>query len=203
MKRKILKREFFCKSAQKVARNLLGKVLVRKFKKREIYLVIIETEAYLGKNDLASHARFGRTKRNQPMFEKGGLWYVYFIYGMHWLLNMVTGKKNEPSAVLIRKGIILKKEKQEILGPAKITKLLKINGHFTGKPVSKKSNLWIEDWSIKFKKIKKLPRVGVDYAGSWAKKPLRFVSLINPKIKEKLQKVNYEKVNLKDLKIKS
>jgi DNA-3-methyladenine glycosylase len=179
MKRKILKREFFCKSAQKVARNLLGKVLVRKVKKQEIYLVIIETEAYLGKNDLASHARFGKTKRNQAMFEKGGLWYVYFIYGMHWLLNVVTGKKNEPSAVLIRKGIILKKGKQEILGPAKITKLLKINGHFTGKPVSKKSNLWIEDWSIKFKKIKKLPRVGVDYAGSWAKKPLRFVSLIN------------------------
>ncbi len=136
--------------------------------------MIIETEAYLGEKDLASHARFGRTKRNAVMFGEGGCWYVYFVYGMHWLLNAVTENKNYPSAVLVRSGVLLGKNRRIINGPARITKILKINGRITGKPISKKSGLWIEDWGVKISRIKKSPRIGVEYAGVWSKKLLRF-----------------------------
>jgi DNA-3-methyladenine glycosylase len=139
-------------------------------------MMITETEAYLGERDMASHARFGKTKRNHIMFESGGVWYVYFIYGMHWLLNVVTGDKGSPSAVLIREGIILGKNPKKLNGPARITNVLKIGVKISGKPSDKKTGLWLEDGGIKVKKldIKKLPRVGVNYAGKWAHKRLRF-----------------------------
>lgn len=178
VKRRVLNKKFFYNSPQDVALNLLGKVLVRKIGKKFLYLIITETEAYLSEKDLASHARFGKTERNAVMFENGGVWYVYLVYGMHWLLNVVTQKRLIPSAVLIRNGILVNQSK-EIKGPGKITKALKINGSFWGKEISKKSNLWIEDWAINFKEIKKLPRIGVEYAGKWAKKPLRFSANID------------------------
>lgn len=172
--KKILGENFFRRPAPIVARNLLGKFLVRKSGKKNYILVITETEAYLGKNDLASHARFGKTKRNAVMFGDGGHWYVYFVYGMHWLLNVVTENKNNPSAVLIRSGILLGKNRKIINGPARITKILKINGRLTGKPVCKKSGLWIEGRGIKAGLVKKSARIGVKYSGEWSQKPLRF-----------------------------
>lgn len=174
MRKSILSKKFFLDNADTIAPKLLGKVLIRKIGSQTLYLIIIETEAYLGSYDLASHARFGKTKRNYAMFEDGGRWYVYFVYGMHWLLNIVTGKAGSPSAVLIRGGIFLSKNSRRIDGPGKITKILKINGSLTGKLNLKKSGLWIEDWGIKIGKIKKYPRIGVGYSGKWAKKPLRF-----------------------------
>ena len=154
----------------------MGKIIVRKSGKKKVEMVIIETEAYLGQKDMASHARFGKTKRNYVMFGDGGVWYVYFVYGMHWLLNVVTGKKENPSAVLIREGIVLDKKSKKLNGPARITKFLKIGGKFSGKSSSRKTGLWIEDRGIWVKKsqIKKLPRVGVAYAGKWANKKLRY-----------------------------
>lgn len=174
--KKILPIGFFQKPAPTVAKNLLGKVLVKKSGNKISKVVITETEAYLGSDDLASHARFGKTKRNAVMFGKGGCWYVYFVYGMHWLLNVITQKEGSPSGVLIRGGILLDKNIRTINGPARITKIMKINGLMTGRPASKNSGLWIEDWGIKVGKVISKKRIGVDYAGIWAKKLLRFVA---------------------------
>jgi DNA-3-methyladenine glycosylase len=131
--------------------------------------MITEIEAYDGPNDKASHACRGKTERNKVMFGEAGNWYVYFTYGMHWMLNIVTGPKDYPAAILIR-------GTKEISGPARITKFLKIDKKFNGKSASKKSNLWIEDRGIKIKssQITAAKRIGVDYAGNWANKHYRF-----------------------------
>src|SRR3989344_4999460 len=169
--RKVLPQKFFNQPVLKIAQNLLGKFLVRKFRSKEISLIIIEVEAYDGFNDRASHASRGKTERNKIMFGKSGRFYVYFTYGMHWMLNIVTGAKNYPAAVLIRAA-------GDINGPAKLTKYLKIDKKFNNKIVGKKTGLWLEDRGIKIKnsQIKKSKRIGVNYAGEkWAKKPCRFI----------------------------
>ena len=99
---KALPQTFFNRPAPLVARELLGKFLVRRYGKRTEAFMITETEAYEGFRDKASHAHRGQTKRNAPMFGDAGYWYVYFTYGMHWLLNIVTRERGYPSAVLIR-----------------------------------------------------------------------------------------------------
>ncbi len=98
----ILRQDFFDRPATRVARDLLGKYLVRKIGTKDVALMITETEAYLGPNDKASHARFGEKGRSAPMWQGPGTIYVYFCYGVHWMLNIVVGKKGEPGAVLIR-----------------------------------------------------------------------------------------------------
>lgn len=153
-----------------MAKELLGKYLVCRHSKKEISLMITEVEAYLGLDDKASHASRGLTERNKIMFLSGGRWYVYFTYGMHWMLNIVTGPKNYPAAVLMR-------GTDKVSGPGRLTKYLKINKKFNGKIADVKSGLWIEDRGCKIKpsEIKKTPRIGVGYAGpAWAKKPWRF-----------------------------
>lgn len=170
--RKVLNQKFFERTALRVAQEMLGKFLCRKTSLRrrtsKCYM-ITEVEAYDGFKDKASHAHRGKTARNAPMFDEAGRWYVYFTYGMHWMLNIVTGPKNYPAAVLIR-GV------KEINGPAKLTKFLKIDKRFNNKPASRLAGLWIADHGVKIKKsqIKRSPRVGVDYSGRWAKKPLHF-----------------------------
>ncbi len=163
----VLKRSFYNRNTIQVAKNLLGCVLIRKFKNKIIKVIITETEAYRGFHDLASHAHKGKTERNKIMFDKAGQAYVYFIYGMHWMLNIVTEKKNFPAAVLIRGGDLLN-EKGEMIkklnGPAKLTKTLKINGKLNGLDITKKSVFWIERGDLKKKKIIKSKRIGVDYA---------------------------------------
>jgi DNA-3-methyladenine glycosylase len=135
--------------------------------------MITEVEAYDGFSDEASHASRGKTARNAPMFGEAGRWYIYFTYGMHWMLNIVTGKKDYPAAVLIR---ALGNPVTKLNGPAKLTKYLKIDKRFNDKIASHKTGLWIEYRGIKIKKsqIMRAPRIGVDYAGKWAKKPYRF-----------------------------
>ena len=168
-----LKRSFFVRPTLKVAKELLGKYLVRRSYAKEIALMITEVEAYIGPNDKASHASRGKTQRNEVMFGKAGKWYVYFTYGMHWMLNIVTGPENYPAAVLIR-------GTDKVVGPARLTKYLKIDKRFNGRLADKKSGLWIEDRGCKIKRseIIQSPRIGVDYAGSaWAKKPWRFYVL--------------------------
>ena len=171
---KILSQKFFNRSTLIVAQELLGTFLVRKYKNKKIELIITEVEAYDGFNDLASHASRGKTERNKIMFEESGKWYVYFTYGMHYMLNMVTGPKNYPAAILIR-------GTREIKGPARLTKFLKINRKFNGKLANKKTGLWIEDRGIKIKKsqIIKGKRIGVDYTGKWANKPYHFYAKEN------------------------
>lgn len=156
-----------------MAQDLLGKFLVRKMGKEIVALPITEVEAYDGYNDLASHASRGITERNKIMFGPAGYFYVYFTYGMHWMLNIVTGPKNYPAAILIRGA-------GEIFGPARLTKFLKIDQALNGLPAEQKTGLWFENrgTTIAATKIKKTPRIGIHYAGPiWAKKKYRFVVL--------------------------
>ncbi len=169
--KRILTQEFFNnKNTAQIAKNLLGKFLVRRHRGKTKAYLITEVEAYYGFKDRASHAHHGKTGRNKVMFGPAGYWYVYFTYGMHWMLNIVTGPQNYPAAILIR-GL------QEINGPARITKSLYINKKLYGLPANKKSGLWIEDRRIKIKprQIKTAARIGVNYAGPvWGNKKLRF-----------------------------
>ncbi|HEY4521885.1 MAG TPA: DNA-3-methyladenine glycosylase [Candidatus Paceibacterota bacterium] len=166
----ILGKKFFEQPTLKVAKELLGKFLCTPKEK----FMITEVEAYDGPKDKASHAYKGKTARNTPMFGPAGVWYVYFVYGMHNMLNIVVGSKNYPAAVLLRG--LLSSPRAKLDGPAKLTKFLKIDRKFNGKKAVPKNNLWIEDLGVKIKKsqIKSSPRIGVQYAGEWAKKHYRF-----------------------------
>ncbi len=156
-----------------VAQELLGKFLVRKIGVREIVAKIVETEAYDGAEDKAAHGSHGKTPRNEVLFEEAGRFYVYFVYGMHWLLNIVCGRRDFPAGVLIR-GVEI--EGLRLDGPAKLTKFLKIDKSFNGKLAAKDISLWFEDRGLKIKKdqIASSKRIGVDYAGEWADKLYRF-----------------------------
>ena len=171
--RKILGAKFFDRPAPKVARDLIGKYLVRRIGTRKIAEMITETEAYYGPNDKASHASKGRTKRTEVLFGHGGHWYVYFVYGMHHLLNIVTGPKDFPAAVLIR-------ATKETQGPGRLTSRFQVDKSFYALPAVRKSDLWIEDRGahpVKFK-IRRTPRIGVGYAGPiWSKKLYRYVAI--------------------------
>lgn len=168
-----------------VAKDLLGKYLVRRVGGKKEHFIITEVEAYDGFKDKASHASRGKTLRNAPMFGEAGRWYVYFTYGMHYMLNVVTGKKDCPAAILIRGVQYLGRPTSDVRrtslnlnGPAKLTKYLKIDKKFNNKTASPKTGLWIESNNIHNSKfiIQNSPRIGVAYAGPvWSKKPWRFV----------------------------
>jgi DNA-3-methyladenine glycosylase len=173
---KVLKPSFFNRPALDVAQDLIGCYLVRKSDHGTEHYMIIETEAYTGPEDLACHASGGRrTKRTEVLFGEPGHIYIYFTYGMHWLLNFVVGPKDFPAGVLIR-GII-SEDGIPIIGPARLTKKLGLNGSIHGKLANEETGLWVErGQKINHGKIKKLPRVGVDYAGPvWSKKKFRFL----------------------------
>ncbi len=178
----ISKQSFFDRPTVKVAQDLIGCVLVRKSNGKTKQLTIIETEAYNGFEDKASHASRGKTARNEIMFRSAGHIYIYFTYGMHWMLNIVTGPKDYPAAVLVRGGIDCDTE-MPVNGPARLTKHLGIDSRLNGKKLGRASGLWIEartpTMTALLKNphaIKRMPRIGVDYAGPvWSKKKLRFV----------------------------
>lgn len=166
-----LNRRFFARPAAAVAPKLLGKFLMRRMPNGSLREgMITEVEAYVGVEDLASHAAGGRrTVRNEVMYGPPGHAYVYFTYGVHWLLNVVTSKTDDPQAVLIR-GL------DTVSGPARLTKFLGVNKQLNGEDLVNSKILWIEDrgFRIKPQEIQTAPRIGVDYAGSWKDKPLRF-----------------------------
>lgn len=164
-----LSNNYFKQDVLDVAPGLVGKLLVVKNQSNTIKkYVITETEAYRGEEDLACHASKGRTKRNEIMYCSGGSIYVYLIYGMYWMLNVVTGKENQPQAVLIR-GI------EGYSGPGKLTKALGINGSFYGKLLNPNTGIWIEESGYK-PKLQISTRVGIEYAGDiWKNKPWRFI----------------------------
>ncbi len=167
--RKVLQDYFFNRSTLRVARELLGKFLVRKAGRSMIFGMITEVEAYVGPKDKASHASRGKTERTKVMFGKSGHWYVYLIYGMHNCLNIVTEKENYPAAILIR-------SVGDVKGPGRVCRYFKIDKSFNAKPANKKTGLWIEDRGIRINpsKIKQGKRIGVEYAGKWKDKPWRF-----------------------------
>ncbi len=167
---KVLPCSFFERKTTVVAKDLVGKKLVRKIKNITRSFIITEVEAYIGPHDLASHASKGRTPRTEIMFGKPGTIYVYLIYGMYYMLNIVTKKKDYPAAILIR-GVDI------VSGPGRVARDLGITKVLNGLPLSKKTGLWIEDVPEKIHKkdIFLSPRIGVSYAGPiWAKKKLRY-----------------------------
>jgi len=160
--------DFYTQDAVTVAEKLLGKILVRLLEDGTEYRYrITETEAYLGEDDLACHASKGRTARTEIMYAEGGHVYVYLIYGMYWMLNIVTGPRNHPQAVLIR-GI------DEIIGSGKVGKELQIDKSFYGECLLTSNRIWIEN-AIDETQFFVSPRVGIEYAGDvWKKKLWRF-----------------------------
>jgi len=172
---KILGPSFFNRRADSVARELLGCwIIVQRGKRYQEKHCIFETEAYLGPQDLACHGRVGPTRRNQTMFGPAGYWYVYLCYGMHWMLNVVTGREGLPAAVLLRGA-------GESVGPGRLTKMLGVTKQHDGRQANSVTGLWIEEGAgVPRRQIQRTPRIGVDYAKEWAEKPLRYV--VDPNI---------------------
>ena len=139
-----------------VARDLVGKVLVHKTGNGTFRLRILETEAYCGESDTACHAHKGRTKRTEVLYASAGTVYIYLCYGMHWLLNIVTGEVNDPQAVLIRAC-------EDAVGPGRLTKALSITGALNRSSVLDSEELWIEDDGFRCN-IRLGKRVGIGYA---------------------------------------
>ncbi|MEY4526936.1 MAG: hypothetical protein RL768_655 [Nitrospirota bacterium] len=170
---KLLSRDYFNRPTLIVARSLLGKYLVRFIDGREIAGKIIEVEAYVGHRDKACHASKGKTQRTEVMFGPGGLAYVYLIYGMYHCLNVVTEREAFPAAVLIR---AIEFDGVLIDGPGRLCRALQIDRTLNRIDLTTQESLWFEDRGgrILRRQIAALPRIGVDYAGTWAKKPWRF-----------------------------
>ena len=159
------------KNTVALARGLLGRVLVATGVDGVVRRGrICEVEAYHGEADLACHASKGRTTRTETMYAAGGVWYVYLCYGVHEMLNLVTGPAGRPSAILIR-GL------EGIEGPGRLTRAFGIDRRFNARPASPDTGLWIEDDGFRVPRgaIIATPRIGVAYAGPvWAVKPWRF-----------------------------
>jgi len=183
----LLPKSFYNRSTLRVAQDLLGCFLCRRLEGEAIRCKITETEAYIGFKDKASHASRGKTARNAPMFGPSGYTYVYFTYGLHYMLNIVTEREGYPAAVLIRaiRPIPAVETRQCLVstkclvstnGPAKLTKALHIDKSLNNVPVfTKKNNLWIERGvSVSPSSIARAPRVGIDYAGEYKNKLWRF-----------------------------
>jgi len=173
----LLTRDFYDRPALAVARDLLGCRLVRLQSGQRLAGLIIETEAYQGEEDLGCHASAGKTARNEAMYGPPGHAYVYFTYGMHWLLNAVTSPEGTPAAVLIRAiqpdeghGIMAENRPYQALkkgwtdGPAKLTQALNINGGCNKIDLcSQAGSLWIEAVQrVPDTKIQKTGRVGLN-----------------------------------------
>lgn len=160
---------FFNRDVLQVAPELLGKTLVRIFPDgREGRFIITETEAYRGTDDLACHASKGITPRNAVMFGPPGTVYVYLIYGLYWMLNLVVDEVGSPSAVLIR-GV----SKTE--GPGRVGRLVQIDKSFYGESLAVSNRIWIEGDTSATERYTTLPRVGIDYAGQpWVSMPWRY-----------------------------
>lgn len=176
---------FYQREAEVVARDLLGAILVSEADGVRVAGEIVETEAYVGPDDEASHAhrRFGRTARNEPMFGDAGISYVYLIYGMHWCINVVTGPRDHPAAVLIRAARPLtgidrararrpgRPDRELMRGPGNLAKALGIDGRHNALPMDRPP-LWIAAGTpVLDAEMGIGPRIGITRA---AEDPLRF-----------------------------
>ncbi len=181
-----LTHDFYSRPTLEVARDLLGKVLVRRLRGKNLSGKIVETEAYVGPHDLACHASKGKTARTSIMFEQGGHAYVYMIYGFYFCLNAVTEPKDYPAAVLIRavepleQIAVMRRLRKNPLrdtniasGPGKLCMAMAIDKELNGADLTG-NTLWIEDRKLEVGTIDAGPRIGVDYAGEYKDKPWRF-----------------------------
>jgi DNA-3-methyladenine glycosylase len=176
-----LPKSFYTRDVLEVARDLLGRTLCRRLPGgRVLRGRIVETEAYLGLVDRASHAFRGRTPRNAPMFEEGGIAYVYFVYGMHHCLNVVTSVAGHPTAVLIRAAS--SPEGASASGPGRLTRAFAIDRRLDGASLLG-PDLWLEEGTpVADRDVRRTARIGVDYAGGWARRLLRFVVKDHPDV---------------------
>ena len=180
-----LKREFYDRDTILVAKELLGKFLVHVVHGQTRIGKIVEVEAYLGSHDKAAHSAKGLTPRTQVMFGPPGYSYVYLIYGMYYCMNIVTEKEGHASAVLIRALEPVSHIHERTQGPGLLCKAMQIDKKLHG------HDLLSDDFFVaekpekeRFTLVKK-PRIGVDYAGHWAKRLLRFYIKGNPFISKK------------------
>ena len=174
----ILKKDFYHRDTIQVAKELLGKKLVRRRKGRILSGMIVETEAYLSRSDSASHAFKGQTPRNTVMFGPAGRAYVYFVYGLHYMFNVVTEEKGSPGAILIRAVEPLnglhqmearrKKSGRDLTnGPAKLCQAIVIDKFLNGWDLTCGKTLWLEDYkAVPDTCVIRGPRIGIDYADS-------------------------------------
>ncbi len=168
-----LPQTFFARPAATVARALIGCALVH----RRRAGLIVETEAYVGEHDAACHARSGVTARNAVLFGSGGVSYVYLIYGIHEMFNIVTGVEGNGEAVLIRAVAPLVGLGDDVAigrGPGKVTKALALDRRHDRRDLARGALFVARYRSPPRGAIARGPRIGIDYAGAWAAKPLRF-----------------------------
>ena len=193
-----LPRDFFARETEQVARDLLGTWLVRDGPDGVTGGPIVETEAYGGPDDLASHTRAGRTRRTEPMFGEVGHAYVYLVYGMHDCLNVVAYTDRPAGAVLIRAieprlGVEVMRvrrggrsgpDSRLASGPARLCQALSVTRALTGSDMTTGDGLWLaRPTAGRAPEIRVGPRVGVDYAGpGWADRPWRFWIAGNPAV---------------------
>jgi DNA-3-methyladenine glycosylase len=189
---------FFRRGAAEVAPELLGRYLVRRIGDETLVVRIVETEAYLGRDDRAAHAWGGRrTARNESLYLPGGHAYVYFIYGIHYCLNAVTGGAEEGGAVLLRAGEPLAgaatmAARRRLArpprpgdlagGPGKLCQALAVDRAFDGAPLDRGELVLAHGEPLPLVRVCRGPRVGVGYAGEAAGWPLRFAEAGNPHV---------------------
>ena len=199
-----LKSKFYHQNTFKIAKALLGQFIIRKIGKKMLIGKIVETEAYYGPNDLASHASAGKTERTKIMFDQPGTAYIYLIYGMYYCFNIVTEARNFPAAILIRAvepisgfchGELSRTITKATNGPGKFCRAFKIDKKLNGENLITSKKLYLaedlksssadlrrskptsvgEDRSLKERRqIKSTKRIGVDYAGKYKNKLWRF-----------------------------
>ncbi|WP_201579325.1 DNA-3-methyladenine glycosylase [Psychrobacter sp. Pi2-52] len=200
----VLDPDWFTRPTCVVAADLIGKVLCRQLtdsdgQQKTLRMRISETEAYIGQDDPACHSHAGtRTARTEIMYEQGGVFYVYLTYGVHHMLNLISGSVESPESVLIRAGFLtddsdrlieeqqLSSDKQfthpkQFAGPGKLTKRLQIDRDLYGKPVSPTSDVWIEDDNCQ-PPVSLRPRIGIDYAGDAKDWLLRYIWTEHPSL---------------------
>jgi len=167
-----LPHSFYARPARVVARALLGKVLVHGGRSGRI----VETEAYVGEHDLACHAARGRTARTAILWGPPGRAYVYFVYGMHWCFNAVTGREGRASAVLVRglEAVEGFDRPVRLDGPGRLCRALGITGAENGVDLSRSELRILDAPPVPGRTVERGPRIGVDYAEEWAEAPLRY-----------------------------
>lgn len=176
-----LSRDFFLRSTAEIAADLLGRYLVMAFPGEALRVGrLVETEAYVGEQDRASHASRGRTLRNAPMYEEAGHAYVYLIYGMYCCLNVVTEDVGSPCAVLLRAAEPVAGLCGSASGPGRLSRAFGIDRRWNRADLTTSALQITEGRPVALAHIERSPRIGVDYAGEWAHEPLRLSVAANP-----------------------
>jgi DNA-3-methyladenine glycosylase len=176
-----LARSFYERPAVKLAKDLIGTILVRRWKGHEYRARIVETEAYVGPHDLACHASKGRTRRTEVMFGPGGHAYVYLIYGMHDMLNLVAATIGDAQAVLIRAAEPLDGWDADLSGPGKLAKQMHITRADNGADLTG-DELFLQKNPGSRPRIIRTKRIGVAYAEQWKDELLRFIDADSPAV---------------------